>query len=43
LAYLLVRVLDEKGEAVGPWAGSLTVDQIATWFVQAVGWAMASA
>jgi len=28
LAYSLVRVLDEQGEAVGPWAGSLTVDQM---------------
>jgi 2-oxoisovalerate dehydrogenase E1 component alpha subunit len=28
LAHSLVRVLDDNGDAIGPWAGSLTVEQM---------------
>ena len=29
LAYTIIRVLDDKGNAVGPWAGSLTDEELA--------------
>ena len=29
LAYSIIRVLDRNGEAVGPWAGSLTDEELA--------------
>ena len=29
LAYTIIRVLNDEGQAVGPWAGSLTDDELA--------------
>ena len=32
LAYSIIRVLNREGEAVGPWAGTLTDEELAEGF-----------